>query len=235
MKLSASRTATILALLLLATCCATGCLTSVVRPEPLVIQDPLTGETKTVRYPLVVITHDPNSFWDWHQIKDNILGLMELEGVRIFDVCADTLLIPGEEARPLENGIEAFKNAYSRLPRIAPFNTIGEFFSALGLEKTCFNRGPLFFPRIVYMTDWVQNTLGDADHIAGTIVLDRDTLFPSSITTPLGHGVNWMQKRSLGNIYVFILWTLDELADEAIDVGEAAWGKAVWCIVAPWN
>jgi hypothetical protein len=228
------RTVRILAALLVALCGSAGCITRVLRPDPLFVPDASTGEPKKVTYPVVVIAHDPDSFWDWHQIKDNLIGLGELEAVRVLDLGADAVT-PGPETRPFESAIEWIKSEYASLPRWAPFNILGGLFSALGLEKTCVNRVLGFFPRIIYVTDWIQDSLGELNRLAGHLIPwpGQDRLIPSSVTALFSSGVDGLERWSLG-AYVFVVWTLDEAVDKLVDAGEGAWAGIVWVVVAPW-
>src|SRR5690242_4897604 len=71
-----------------------GCAFKIVRPEPLVIKSPETGIVRQVNYPAYVLVHDASSFWDAHQIKDNIVGLFDFEIVHCIDGPLDAM-IPG--------------------------------------------------------------------------------------------------------------------------------------------
>jgi hypothetical protein len=107
-----------------------GCAFKVVRPAPLVVESPETGEVRVVKYPAYVVVHDSDSFWDAHQIKDNLIGLTEAEVIHWIDVAADGIT-PGPDHRPLENSIEWTKNSYAQLPDCAPVRIVGGLFSAL--------------------------------------------------------------------------------------------------------
>lgn len=204
----------------------TGCAFKVVRPETILVKVPETGETEIIEYPAYVITHDSDSPWDAHQIKNNIVGFLDLEIVRILDITID-LLIPFREQRPIENSIELVKNSYAQIPDCIPVRVIGGFFRALGIEKLCISRASFyFFPRLVYLTDWVQETLGEVNIAAGYIAPWRGAFVPKTATKPLNDGVDWAQSSAIG-IYIRILHQLNSFADHVIDSGESAWAGII--------
>ncbi len=184
-------------------------------------------------YPQRVIVHDSQSFWDAHQIKTNIIGLGELEVVRAVDRVVD-VLIPGGEARPLESSIEWTKNQYAHMPDCFPFSTVGGLFEALGIEKLSWSRGPLFVPRIVYLVNWVQNTLGELNHIGGYLVPGQNRLIPAVVTRHPNAGLDWLESRTIG-VFIFVGQGIDTVTDWAVDGGEAVWRFTVTCAVWPWK
>ncbi|MHC4510362.1 MAG: hypothetical protein ACYTAO_15650 [Planctomycetota bacterium] len=179
----------------------------------------------------MVLVHDEDSFWDAHQIKNNILGLTELEVVRVLDITLDTLT-PGPERRPVENGIEWTKNQYAKLPPWAGVVIVRELFWAMGIEKLCLARGSGFFPRVVYLTDWLQTTLGEMNRVAGYAVPGQETLIPRKWTATPNRGVDWAQSRVMG-AYIFLYQGLDWCLDKTIAGGEIVWQKTVWLVVTP--
>ena len=84
---------------------ASGCAFSVVRPQPLIVGSEKAGNLRVVKYPAYVLVHDSESFWDAHQIKDNLVGLGQVEVVHSLDLAVDGIT-PGPRHRPLENSIE---------------------------------------------------------------------------------------------------------------------------------
>lgn len=219
-----------------------GCAFKVVRPEPLVIGSAYSGEVRVVKYPAYVLVHDSMSFWDPHQIKDNLVGLTEGEVLHWLDVAMDAA-IPGPEKRALENGIEWIKNRYAQLPDCAPVRIVGGLFSALGIEKTTLLSGatniayapadPLshfVFTRVIYLTDWAQETLGEVNAAAGHLAPWPGPFVPRAVTAPANGGVDWAQKGAIA-FYVHVFHKVSIGVDRTLDGCEAAWGAVVWCFV----
>jgi hypothetical protein len=219
-----------------------GCAFKVVRPPPLVVGSAETGEVRVVKYPAYVLVHDSESFWDAHQIKDNLIGLTEGEVVHWVDVAVDGMT-PGPQHRPVENSIEWIKNSYAQLPDCAPVRIVDGLFSALGIEKTTLLLGAtkiayaptdplsyLLFTRVIYLTDWVQETLGEANAGAGHLVPWPGPFIPRAATAPVNRGVDWAQSGAIA-LYVHVFHKVSVGLDYAIDGGEAAWGGVVWCFV----
>lgn len=220
--------------LLLAAMMATGagCAFKVIPPETVTVHRAPDGEPHTIRYPAQVIVHDDESFWDWHQIKFNLVGLTDLEAVRIVDILAD-ILTPGPERRPAENAIEWVKNEYAKLPPYGPVKIVGELFWAIGLEKASYGRGIGFFPRIIYVTEWFQVSMDEMNSVAGFLLLNREALIPKKWTAAPNRGVDWTQSRALG-LYIYLFQGLDWCTDKAIDGAEFAWQKTVWLAATSW-
>jgi len=220
-----------------------GCAFKVVHPAPLVVKSPETGIVRVVRYPAYVVVHDSDSFWDGHQIKDNLIGLTEAEVVHWIDMAADGMT-PGPPRRPLENGIEWTKNSYAQLPDCAPVRIVGGLFSALFVEKTTLLAGvrvayapadPIsyfVFTRVIYLTGWVQETLGEGNTGAGYLVPWQGPFIPLAATAPVNRSVDWTQSGAIA-LYVHVFHKVSVGMDYAIDGGEAAWGSVVWCFVWP--
>jgi len=221
-----------------------GCAFKVVRPPPLSVKSLETGEVRVTKYPAYVVVHDSDSFWDGHQIKDNLIGLSEVEVIHWLDLAADGIT-PGPAHRPLENGIEWTRNTYARLPDCAPVRIVGSLFSALFLEKTTLLTGAtkiiyaptdpmsyFVFTRVIYLTDWVQETFGEANTGAGYLAPWEGPFIPLAATAPVNKGVDWTQSGAIA-LYVHVFHKVSVGLDYAIDGGEAAWGSIVGCFV--WN
>lgn len=220
-----------------------GCAFKVVRPAPLVVESPETGIVGVLKYPAYVVVHDSDSFWDGHQIKDNLIGLSEGEVIHWIDLGVDGLT-PGPPHLPLENGIEWTKNTYARLPDCAPVRIVGGLFSALFAEKTTLVSGAriasaptdpvsyFVFTRVIYLTDWVQETLGEANTGAGYLAPWQGPFIPQAATGPVNKGVDWTQSGAIA-LYVHVFHKVSGGLDYAIDGGEAAWGGLVGYFV--WN
>lgn len=220
-----------------------GCAFKVVRPAPLVVESPETGEVRVVKYPAYVVVHDSDSFWDAHQIKDNLIGLTEAEVIHWIDIAADGIT-PGPDHRPLENSIEWTKNSYAQLPDCAPVRIVGGLFSALFVEKTTLLASvrvanaptdPIsyfVFTRVIYLTDWVQETLGEANTGAGYLVPWSGPFIPLAATAPVNRGVDWTQSGAIA-LYVHVFHKVSVGLDYALDGCETAWGGVVWCFVWP--
>ena len=218
-----------------------GCV-SVVRPPALIIGSAETGPVRVVKYPAYILVHDSESFWDAHQIKDNLIGLTEGEVVHWVDLAVDGVT-PGPKNRPVENSIEWIKNSYARLPDCAPVRIVDGFFSALGIEKTTLLTGatkiawaptdPLsyfVFTRVIYLTDWAQETLGEANTGAGHLAPWPGPFVPLVVTAPVNHGVDWAQSGAIA-LYVHVFHKVSVGLDSALDGCESAWGGVVWCFV----
>ena len=219
----------------------TGCV-SVVRPPPLVVGAVETGDRHVVNYPAYVLVHDSESFWDVHQIKDNLIGLTEGEVVHWVDLTVDGVT-PGPQHRPVENSIEWIKNRYAQLPDCAPVRIVDGLFSAVGIEKTTLLTGatriaaapadPLsyfVFTRVIYLTDWGQETLGEANTAAGYLVPWPGPFIPQAVTAPVNHGMDWTQDGAI-TLYVYVCYKVNIGLDSALDGCESAWGGVVWCFV----
>lgn len=214
------------AILLLLLLGGAGCAVTMVEPPPLVVEASASGNSRIVHYPPQYVAHDSESFWDLHQLKDNAVGLLEMDVVWLADLGLDSLT-PGPERRPVEHQIEALKNGYARLPDCAVVRVVGDLFAALGIEKTSLGRRDWWFlPRLVYLTDWGQNTLGELNTSAGHCVFLSGPLIPPAATAPANKGVDWLQSRSLG-LYSYVLVKLNHGTDSAISGGESAWGNVV--------
>jgi len=209
---------------------SSGCAFKVIRPQTLTVRRSPDRPPETVHYPMKILVHDEDAFWDHHQIKSNIIGLTELEPVRVADLLADTL-IPGPEHRPVENSIEWIKNAYAQLPDWALVRIVGEFFWALGLERTCAARGSIVSPlRIIYLVEWGRFTLNECNRVAGYAVPGRDTLIPKSWTAYPDGGVVWLDHHAIG-LNIFIVQALDWCFDRVIDGEESVYAGVVWVLV----
>lgn len=216
---------------------ATGCAFKIVRPQPVMVKSPENGVLREVRYPAYVLTHDAQSFWDVHQIKDNITGLFDTEIVHWLDMPLDAV-IPGPRRRPVESGIEHIKNGYAQLPDCAPVRIVDGLFSAVGIEKTTLLRtaanvavsgGPvsyLTFTRVVYLTDWVQETLGEVNHAGGYLVPWQGSFIPATVTAPVNRGVDWTQHGAIA-LYVRVFHKISVGLDDALYGGEWMWGKCI--------
>ena len=229
-----------IAALLIAAC--SGCAYRIVRPPPLVVTSPETGTKRTVQYPSYVLVHDSFAFWDAHQIKDNLIGLTEGDVVHWVDLAADSMT-PGPEIRPVENRIEWIKNGYAQLPDCAPVRIVGGLFSAVGIEKTTVLTGAtriamaptdpvsyFVFTRVIYLTDWAQETLGEVNTGAGHLVPWPGPLVPQTVTAPANAGVDWAQSGAI-SLYVYVFHKVSVGLDYALDGCEAAYGGVVWCVV----
>ncbi len=218
-----------------------GCV-SVVRPQPLVVGSAETGDVRVVKYPAYILVHDSESFWDAHQIKDNLVGLTEGEVVHWVDLGVDGLT-PGPQHRPVENSIEWIKNRYAQLPDCAPVRIVDGLFSAVGIEKTTLLSGAtkiawaptdpvsyFVFTRVVYLTDWGQETLGEVNTAAGYVAPWRGPFIPLVVTVPVNRGVDWTQNGAIA-LYVHVFHKVSVGLDSALDGCEAAWGGVVWCFV----
>ncbi|MFH1741693.1 MAG: hypothetical protein ABIH23_22025 [bacterium] len=219
-----------------------GCAFKVVRPAPLIVEPSETGEGRVLEYPAYVLVHDSESFWDAHQIKDNLIGLSEGEVVHWVDLTVDGVT-PGPSHRPVQNSIEWTKNSYAQLPDCAPVRIVGGLFSALSIEKTTLVAGAtriafaptdpmsyFVFTRVIYLTDWVQETLGEGNTAVGYLAPWSGPFIPSVVTAPVNRGVDWTQNGAIA-LYVHVFHKVSVGLDYAIDGGEAAWGRVVWCFV----
>ncbi len=213
-----------------------GCGYRVVQPDPLVIPT-IDGGMRVVTYPACVVAHSSESFWDPHQVKDNLVGLLEVDIVHAVDLGADAL-IPGPDRRPVDGGVEWLKNQYSRLPDCAPVRIVGGLFGALGIEKTTLIYIPetieeplsagsyLAYTRVVYLTDWVQETVGEVNAAAGYLVPWEGPFVPRAATAPVNRAVDWAQEGAI-KLYVYVAHKINVFVDEVIDRCERAWGRVV--------
>ncbi len=225
----------LVAALLIGAC--SGCAYNIVRPPPLVVKSPETGAERTVQYPAYVLVHDSYSFWDAHQIKDNIIGLFDGEVVHWIDLPLDAV-IPGPERHPVETGIEWIKNSYAQLPDCAPVRIVDGLFSALGVEKLTVVSSariaiapadPLsyfLFTRVIYLTDWVQDSLGEVNSGLGYLAPWPGPFIPYVVTAPVNSGVDWAQSGAL-TLYIYAFRQISVGLDDTLYGGEWVWGKVV--------
>ncbi len=219
-----------------------GCAFKVVRPPPLVVGSAEGGNVRVVKYPAYILVHDSQSNWDLHQIKDNAVGLTEGEVVHWLDMGIDGVT-PGPPGHPIENGIEWIKNNYAQLPDCAPVRVVGGLFYALGLEKITLLSGAtkiiwaptdpisyLAVLRVIYLTDWVQETLGEVNTGAGHLVPWPGPFVPLAVTAPVNRGVDWAQYGSV-ELYIYVVHKISVGLDDALDGCESAYGGVVWCFV----
>lgn len=213
---------------------ATGCAFTVVRPAPLVVGSEETHDLHVIEYPRYILTHDTGSSWDAHVIKDNLFGLTEGEIIHWVDRGLD-LVTPGPRNRPVETGIEWIKNGYAQLPDCAPVRIVDGLFSAIGPEKTTVLRGAemavspaaatsyLGITRIIYLTDWVQETLGELNTAGGYLVPWSGPLIPYAVTKPINRCVDSAQIGAI-TFYIYIVNKINYGIDLTIDGCEATWG-----------
>ena len=218
-----------------------GCSFTVVRPPPLVVGSASGGEIRVVKYPAYVLVYDSDSFWDPHQIKDNLIGLTEGEIVHWIDLAIDGMT-HGPKHRPLQNSIEWIKNNYAQLPDCAPVRIVGGLFYAVGIEKTTLIQGGeiaynpasllsyFVFTRVIYLTAWVHETLGEVNTAAGHLAPWPGTFIPQSATAPVNRGVYWSQKGAI-SLYVTVFHKVDAGLDRTIDVFQAVYGGVVGVFV----
>ena len=214
----------------------TGCAFKVIRTPPLVITS-ATGGEQVVKYPAYVLVHDPQSRWDAHQIKDNIVGLFDGEVVHWLDLGLDSAT-PGPDRLPLQHGIEWIKNEYAQLPDCAPVRIVGGFFSAFAIEKTTLLGGvriasapgePISYflvTRVIYLTDWVQDTLGEANAGLGHLVPWEGSFFPSFVTAPINDVVDWAQSGAITG-YTWVFRQINIGVDDILYGWEWVWGGVV--------
>jgi len=217
-----------------------GCV-SVVRPPPLVVGSGETGDVRVIKYPAYILVHDSASFWDAHQIKDNLIGLTEGDIVHWVDLSADDMT-SGPADHPVENSIEWIKNSYAQLPDCAPVRIVGGLFSAVGIEKTTVINGVeiamapadpvsyFVFTRVIYLTDWVQETLGEVNAGAGHLAPWSGSFIPQTMTAPVNSGVDWTQRGAIA-LYVYVFHEVSVGLDYALDGCETVYGGVVWCFV----
>jgi hypothetical protein len=216
---------------------STGCAFHVVHTPPLSARDLGTGEIRVVHYPAYVLVHDEQSDWDAHQIKNNVVGLFDGELIGWVDLVIDQG-IPARDARPLQRGIEWTKNTYAQLPDIAPVRIVGGFFSALGIEKTTILGGvriakapgdPISyfaFLRAIYLTDWLQDTLGEANTGLGHLVPWKGSFVPAFVTAPINDVADWAQYGAVTG-YIYVFREIDIGLDNVLYAGEWLWGGLV--------
>ena len=216
---------------------SSGCAYKIIHTPPLVVRSPETGVERTVEYPQYVLVHDSWSLWDAHQIKDNLIGLFDGEIVHWIDLPLDAL-IPGPTRSPVETGIESIKNHFAQLPDCAPVRIVDGLFSALAVEKVTVVSGTrialapadplnyLLFTRIVYLTDWLQDTLGEVNSGFGYLVPWEGPFIPRAVTTPINDGVDWTQTGAL-TLYIYVARKISVGLDDALYGGEWAWGEIV--------
>lgn len=215
----------------------TGCAFTVVQSPPLIVRSAEAGTVQVVNYPAQILVHDADSPWDVHQIKDNVVGLFDVEVVRWIDVGLDAGL-PGPSHRPVQNGIEWIKNGYAQLPDVGPVRIVDGLFSAVAIEKTTVLGGvgtPLTledpvgnfaFVRVILLTDWVQETLGEANSGLGYLVPWEGAFIPLSVTAPINRPVDWAQRGAI-TAYLYVFREINVAFDTALHGSEWGWGRVV--------
>lgn len=211
---------------------AGGCAVKLVRPRSVSSHDPNPGTIRRIHYRYAVITTHSKSFWDLQQAKDNVIGLTEFEVVRVLDLLLDAS-IPGPEHRPVETGIERWKDLYARTSGWLFFDVLGGLFTALAPEKAAYGRGYGYFPRIVYLADWLQQLFGALNRVGGYAVPGADRLVPAAATAPVNVGADWLQNGAIG-AYIYVIHGLDYLASGGIELWQGGRAGVVGLLVAPW-
>ena len=120
---------------------------------------------------------------------------------------------------------------------------VGGLFSAIGIEKTTLVTGAtkiavaptdpvsyFVFTRAVYLTDWVQETLGEANKAVGCVTPWPGPFVPLAVTAPVNHGLDKVQSGAIAG-YVYVFHKISIGADSAISGCESAWGRVVWLFV----
>jgi hypothetical protein len=132
----------------------------------------------------------------------------------------------------LEDSAEWIKNTYAKLPDCAPVRIVGGF-SALEAEKTTLigavniASSPtepvsyFVFTRVIYLTGWVQDTLGEVNTDLGYLAPWPGPFIPHILTAPLNRGVNWTQKNAIA-LYIYVFHNVSTGLDYVIDGYEAA-------------
>ena len=212
-----------------------GCAFRIIPPETMTVYRAPDGKPEQIHYPMQVVVHDRESFWDGHQIKDNIFGLSDLEVVRVLDMLAD-LPNPGPERRPIENAIEWIKNQYAQLPPWPPVNIAGGLFEALGLEKTsiltAYGRRGLSIPQLIYLLHWVRASMGELNRTAGYAIPGQDGWIPKKWLAAPNRAMDRTEDALIGS-YIWIFQGLDWCMDVAISGGEWGWQQTVWTVAVP--
>ncbi len=221
---------------MLALCCS-GCAFKVVHTPPLAVGSPDGGPDRFVYYPAQVLVHDANSNWDAHQVKNNIVGLFDGEVVHWLDLGLDAG-IPGPDRRPLQNGVEWIRNGYAQLPDCAPVRIVGGFFSAFFIERTTVLAGvkiaaapgdPVSYfviTRVIYLTDWVQETLGEVNTGLGHLVPWEGAFIPAFVTAPINGAMDWAQSGAITG-YTWVFRQINLGIDNVLYECEWAWGGVV--------
>jgi hypothetical protein len=172
-----------------------------------------------------------------HQIKNNVIGLFDGELIGWLDLAIDQT-IPRRDRHPLQRSVEWIKNHYAQLPDVAPVRIVGGFFSALGLEKSTILGGvriakapgdPISyfaFMRVVYLTDWVQDTLGEANTGLGYLVPWTGPFVPTAVTAPLNDAMDWAQFGAVTG-YIYVFHQMDIGLDNVLYGTEWLWGGLV--------
>ena len=86
------------------------------------------------------------------------------------------------------------------------------------------------FTRVIYLTDWAQETLGEVNTGAGHLVPWSGPLIPKAVTVPASAGVDWAQSGAI-SLYVYVFHKVSVGLDYALDCCESAYGGVVWCFV----
>jgi len=130
------------------------------------------------------------------------------------------------------------KGSDAQLPDCAPVRIVDGLFSALEVEKVTVVSGTrivlapadplnyLLFTRIIYLTDWVQDTLGEVNSALGYLVPWKGPFIPSVMTSPVNSGVDWAQSGAL-TLYIYVFRKISVGLDDGLYGGEWAWGEVV--------
>ena len=212
---------------------AGGCGVKLIRPRSVSARDSNPGTIRRIHYRYAVITTHSKSFWDLQQVKDNVVGLTEFEVVRVLDILLDAG-IPGHEHRPVETGIERWKDIYAHTSGWLFFDVLGGLFTAIAPEKAAYGRGYGYFPRVVYLTDWLQQFFGAFNRVGGYAVPGAERLVPGAATAPVNRGVDWLQNGAIG-AYIYVIHGLDYLASGGIGLWQGGRAGVVGLLVAPWT
>lgn len=208
-----------------------GCAYKIVRPETVTVYRAPDGKPEQIHYPMKVVIHNSGALWDPHMVKCNLIGMVEVELVRVLDAAID-ILAPGPERRPIENGIEWTKNQYAKLPRCAAVNILGGFFYAMGAERLSYSRQTVFLPRFVYLFHWFREIAGEMNRVAGYAVPGQDTLIPKKWVAGPNRAVD-RGENAVAGAYVWFNQGWDWCLEQGIWGGEWVWGSTVWVCARP--
>ena len=128
--------------------------------------------------------HHESSPWDLHALAYTVVGISELEFVRIADAIID-LPLPGPPWHPCRRTIDAIRGGYDRLPPWRLIQRTGELVDALqlaelsvgdasatysGAASSTAGPGSGMFVRVDKLIDWLQRVTGDLNSLTGRMV-----------------------------------------------------------------
>ncbi len=171
--------------------------------------DPKPGEKpaphEALPYQAHIQFHSDTAFLDPHQIKDNVIGLLDFEILKTLDLpFAPVGWAAGTPVEPFEGIGRGVARLYDHPYSNAGQRVVGGFFRALNLERLSQTPRLLIVPRLVYLSDWLRSCFSFSTYV-------RRPLTPSLAN----QGIYQVEKGALW-LNEYVAEKLDDLATDVL-------------------